>query len=248
VTSGSIARALCAQADEELTEAAFRTGDFSAATQLFGEARMLAEQEGDLEAQALAVGGIAMTHHYRNIAKLIEGQALAEADVTAEEELMREALVIWQEIGDAAGTAGALFGLGLVFQVLREDWASAMPYFWQSFGLAEAVEERGDLYGRAEIHRHLGFYYLVEDVRPTEAVRQLGHSLALRERLGDPRRIPSGLVALGEAEMAAGNPQRAVELLSRAVILAREASLQSWRIHDAEESLRAARAAVAATT
>jgi len=35
-------------------------------------------------------------------------------------------------------------------------------------------------------------------------VRQLGYSLALREKLGDPRRIPSALVALGEAEMAAG--------------------------------------------
>jgi hypothetical protein len=46
-----------------------------------------------------------------------------------------------------------LLGLGLVFQVLRGDWAAAMPYFWRSFGLAEAVEESGDLYGRSEIHR-----------------------------------------------------------------------------------------------
>jgi len=74
-------------------------------------------------------------------------------------------------------------------------------------------------------------------------VRQLGYSLALREKLGDPRRIPSALVALGEAEMAAGDLQRAVELLSRAVASARDADLLPWRIQDAEENLRKAEAA-----
>jgi tetratricopeptide (TPR) repeat protein len=121
-----------------------------------------------------------------------------------------------------------------------------MRYFWQAFGLAEALEESGDLYGRSEIHRHVGFYYLVEDVRPREAVRQLGHSLALRERLGDPRRIPSALVSLGEAETAAGNLPRAVELFRRAVPLAHEAALLPWRIADAEQNLRQAEAAAAA--
>ena len=100
---------------------------------------------------------------------------------------MRRALAIWREIGDPAGTARALFGVSLVFQVLRGDWDAAMPYLWQSFGLAEAVEESGDLYGRSEIHRHVGFYYLVEDVRPREAVRQLGYSLT---RVAPPAHPP----------------------------------------------------------
>jgi tetratricopeptide (TPR) repeat protein len=121
-----------------------------------------------------------------------------------------------------------------------------MPYYWQAYGLAEAAEESGDLYACSEIHRHLGFYYLIEDVRPAEAVRRLGYSLALRERLGDARRLPSGLVALGEAEMAAGNLARAVELLSRAARLAREAGLLPWRIRDAEQALGKAEAALAA--
>jgi len=157
---------------------------------------------------------------------------------------MRRALAVWQETGDAAGTARGLFGVSLVFQVLRRDWGAGMPYLWQSFGLAEAAGEGGDLYGRSEIHRHLGFYYLAEDARPREAVRQLGYSLALREKLGDPRRVPSALVALGEAEMAAGNPRRAAGLLSRAVALAREAGLLPWRIRDAEQNLRQAEAAL----
>jgi hypothetical protein len=78
-------------------------------------------------------------------------------------------------------------------------------------------------------------------------MRQLGHSLALREKLGDPRRIPSALVALGEAELAAGHPQRAAERLSRAVTLAREANLLPWRIRDAEQNLREAEAIARAT-
>ena len=229
-----------------MTEAAFRTGEFTEAERLLAEARILAERDGDRAAEALAVGGLGMAQHYRNIATLISGATPAEADVAAEEELMRRALALCEESGDPAGTARALFGVGLVFQVLRRDWAAAMPYFWRAYGLAEAVEESGDLYGRSEIHRHLGFYYLAADVRPKEAVRQLGYSLALRERIGDPRRIPSALVALGEAEMAAGNLRRAVELLRRAVILAREAGLQPWRVRDAEQNLRAAEAALAA--
>jgi hypothetical protein len=68
----------------------------------------------------------------------------------------------------------------------------------------------------------------------------------LRERLGDARRLPSGLVALGEAEMAAGNLPRAVEPLNRAARLAREDGLLPWRIQDAEQSLGKAEAALAA--
>jgi tetratricopeptide (TPR) repeat protein len=248
IQPGRTARQFWAAADEALTEAAFRTGEFAEAERLFGEARTLAERDGDRETEALAVSGLGMTHHHRNIVKLVSGRVPADADVAAEEELMRRALAIWKEIGDSAGTARGLFGVGLVFQVLRRDWAAAMPYFWPSFALAEAVEESGDLYLRSEIHRHLGFYYLVEDVRPYEAARQLGHSLALREKLGDPRLIPSALIALGEAEMEAGNPQCAVELLTRAVAAAREADLLPWRIGDAEQSLRKAQSASSAAT
>jgi len=241
---GGAARPACAAADEALTAAAFCTGDLAAAERLCAEAQALATRAGDREGEAFAVGGLGMALHYRNLARLVDGAAPADADVAAEEELMRRALAIWQETGDPAGTARGLFGVSLVFQVLRRDWDAGMPYLWQSFGLAEAVEESGDLYGCSEIHRHLGFYYLAEDVRPREAVRRLGYSLALRERLGDPRRIPSALVALGEAEMAAGNPRHAADLLSRAVTLAREAKLLPWRIQDAEQNLRQAEAAL----
>jgi hypothetical protein len=121
-----------------------------------------------------------------------------------------------------------------------------MPYLWQAFGLAEAVEEGGDLYGASEIHRHVGFYYLYEDVRPAEAVRRLGYSLTLRERLEDLRRLPSALVALGQAELAVGEPRHAAEHLYRAAELARAGGLLPWRVRDAEQTLAAAEAALGA--
>jgi tetratricopeptide (TPR) repeat protein len=242
------ARSLCVAADEALTAAAFCTGDFAAADRLFTQAQALAAGAGDWAGEAFATGGLGMVLHHRNLGQLIDGSAPADTDVDAEEELMRRALVIWQETGDPAGTARGLFGLSLVFQVLRRDWDAGMPYLWQAFGLAEAAEEAGDLYGRSEIHRHLGFYYFVADPRPQEARRQLGYSLALREKLGDPRRIPSALVALGEAELAAGHPQRAVERLTRAVTLAREANLLPWRIRDAEQNLREAESIARSTS
>lgn len=239
---------LCTAADEALVQAAFCSGEFAEPERLFAEAQAAAARDGDRAGEAFALGGLGLVQHYRCIPKLIDGVALTDAEVAAEQDLMRRALAIWQDTGDPAGTARGLFGMSVVFQVLRRDWAAGMPYLWQSFGLAEAVEEAGDLYGRSEIHRHLGFYYLAEDVRPPEAVRQLEHSLALRERLDDPRRVPSALVALGEAELAAGNPRRAAGLLSRAVTLAREAGLLPWRIHDAERNLRQAEAACAPLT
>jgi pentatricopeptide repeat protein len=242
--AGKPGRKLNTDADEALIEAAFRSGNFDKAERLFREVLSLAERGGDRETEALAIFGVGMTHHYRNIGKLIDNLTPDKADVAAEEELMRRALTLALEIGDSAGTARAMFGMGLVYQVLRGDWTTAMRYFWPAYGLAEALEESGDLYGRSEIHRHVGFYYLVEDIRPKEAIRQLSHSLVLRERLRDPRRIPSALVALGEAEMVAGNPPRAVELFSRAVTLARETDLQPWWTQDAEQNLRTAKAAL----
>jgi tetratricopeptide (TPR) repeat protein len=225
---------LYAAAGEALAEAAFRSGDFGVAEGLYQRA---AAEAGDRAGEARAIGGLGMTHHYRNIAVLIDGGTVPGDAVDAEEELMRRSLELWRGTDDAAGTGAALFGVGLVMQVLRRDWDAAMTYFWPAFGLAEAVADAGDLYGCSEIHRHIGFYYLVADVRPREAVRRLDRSLELREQLGDPRRIPSGLVALGEAELAAGNRRRAVELLTRAVAVAREANLHPGRIKDAENAL-----------
>ena len=122
-----------------------------------------------------------------------------------------------------------------------------MPYLWQAFGLAEAVEESGDLYGA------LGDPSAPRSSAPVQGRRARGGGPAAQAfaraavALGDLRQVPSALVALGQGRrLAAGDPRRAAESLYRAAELARAAGLLPWRIQDAEQALAAAEAAVRA--
>ncbi|HKD89251.1 MAG TPA: tetratricopeptide repeat protein [Streptosporangiaceae bacterium] len=234
-------RALLAAGDDALADAAFRTGDFGSARELLEAAHAAAAQSAEVSEKAGALDALGMLAHHENITKLMGGSAVSEADIDAEERLFRQALACWQELGEPPDSAQSLFGLGLVYQVLHSDWTTAMPYYWQALGLITgqaAVEP----YLRSEVHRHVGFYFLAEASQPAEAVRHLQISLDLREELGDPRRIPSGLVALAQAELEAGDRDRAIELLTRAVAEGREAGLLPERIKDAERALAEAEA------
>lgn len=229
---------------EALFDAAFRTGDFTEARASIEAARELARRDGDELAEAGAADHLGMLIHYELITGyLMNGLAAPAPEAAAEEEQFRAALATQRRLGDQAGAARSLFGLGLVFQVLRRDWDGAMPYFWQALDLIGYVEAAGDYYSCSEFHRHVGFYYHYENVQPAEAVRHLQLSYEFRERLGDPRRIPSALVALGEAVLAAGDADRALDVLRRAVDSARESGLALSRIEDAERALREAEAA-----
>jgi len=66
-----------------LIEAAFCTGEFAGAERMFAEAEAVATRDGDRERAALAAGGLGMTRHHRNIAKLVTGGAVAEAEAAA---------------------------------------------------------------------------------------------------------------------------------------------------------------------
>jgi tetratricopeptide (TPR) repeat protein len=243
MTTTDEVRELLLGASEALIEASFRTGDFAPAREQAEAAHAEAARGTDLAAQASALDTLGMLAHYENIASLMSGSAVATADIDAEERLFRQALSCWQSAGPPAASAQSLFGLGLVFQVLHSDWTTAMPYYWQALGLVASSDSGADPYLRSEVHRHIGFYFLVEAAQPAEAVRHLQISLDLREELGDARRIPSGLVALGQAELEAGNRERAVEILRRAVADARAAGLLPARIEDAERALTDAEAA-----
>src|SRR5580700_1435296 len=61
---------LYAAAGEALAEATFRSGDFGVAEGLYQRA---AAEAGDRAGEARAIGGLGMTHHYRNIGVLIDG-------------------------------------------------------------------------------------------------------------------------------------------------------------------------------
>jgi tetratricopeptide (TPR) repeat protein len=229
--------ALLAEGDDALTEAAFRTGDFGRARELLESARAEAAPGADVAAQARSLDLLGLLLHYENITKLMGGSAVSADAVEAEERMFRQALACWQQLGEPVGTAQSLFGLGLVYQVLHSDWMTAMPYYWQALGLVSDPGANADLYLRSEVHRHVGFYYLVEAMQPGEAERHLKISLDLREELGDSRRISSGLLALGQAVLESGGRDHAVELLQRAVTVARAANLLPEWIREAERAL-----------
>ena len=133
---------LLAAAEEEFAEAGFRTGDFARVRELLAEALAGAEQAGDLAGRARALDLLGMVAHYDNLAKLMSGHRVPAHEIDAEERLFRQALAAWHAAGQRAATAQALFGLGLVYQVLHGDWTSAMPYFWQALELVDAEPRR----------------------------------------------------------------------------------------------------------
>jgi tetratricopeptide (TPR) repeat protein len=229
--------AILAEGDDALIEAAFRTGDFDRARELLEAARDEAARVEDVAAQARSLDLLGLLLHYENISTLMGGSAVSADAIDAEERMFRQALSCWQQLGEPVGAAQSLFGLGLVFQVLHSDWMTAMPYYWQALGVVADPDVKADLYLRSEVHRHVGFYFLVEGMQPGEAERHLQISLDLREELGDSRRIPSGLLALGQALLESGNRDRAVEVLRRALAESRSAELLPERIREAEHAL-----------
>ncbi len=228
------AEALLAAGNEAMLEAAFRTGDFATAEETLNEARAVAEKAGDRASEAAALDRLGMLMHFRQL-----DEDVAHADTAAEEALFQRALTIRREIADLAGAADSLFGIGLVHQVFSEDWDTAMPYYWEALALAE--RHAGPL-TRSEVHRHIGFYYLVADVQPERALFHLQTSHDLRAEHGDERWIPGGTVALGEALVAAGRRDEGVQRMREAVQQARDTGLRPDRIAWIEQSLTEAEA------
>ncbi|MEV4636879.1 tetratricopeptide repeat protein [Actinoplanes sp. NPDC049548] len=220
--------------NEALYEAAFRTGNYAEAEAAFTGLLERARETGDRSLEAAALDRLGMLTHFRALE-----DDLATADSEAEERLFQEALRIRREIGDAAGTAESLFGLGLVHQVLRGDWDAAMPYYREALELAE---KHGDLLLRSEVHRHIGFYHTASDLQSDLALHHLKISHDLRAELGDPRWIPGGTVALGLAELADGLREQGLAHVRQALQQARDAGLSAQRIGWIEHFLQEAEA------
>jgi tetratricopeptide (TPR) repeat protein len=225
---------LLAAGTEATLEAAFRTGDYDGAEALLEAALRRAEADGDRAAEAGALDQLGWLMHFRTLDR---DRAGAEPD--AEESLFERALAIRRELGDLAGTAASLFGMGLVHQVLRRDGEAAMPYFREALALAD---EHASALVRSECHRHVGFFYMMEDVQPDQGLRHLRISLELREQWGDPRWVPGGTLALGLAELVAGMRAEGIAHIRQSVQQARDAGLSERRIQGAEDWLRRAEA------
>jgi tetratricopeptide (TPR) repeat protein len=224
-----------AAGNEAMIEAAFRTGDYEAAERTFQELLTLARADGDRALEAAVLDRQAMLMHFR----ALDDDDLGKADSEGEEALFQQALEIRRDLGDPAGTAESLFGVGLVHQVLRQDWEAAMPYYWEALDLAD---RHGDLLLRSEVHRHVGFYYAMSDLQSDKALEHLRVSHELRAELGDPRWIPGGTIALGIAELADGLREQGLAHVRESIAQAREAGLSAHRLAWMQEFLAKAEA------
>jgi tetratricopeptide (TPR) repeat protein len=223
-----------AAGNEAMVEAAFRTGDYEPAERTYQELLTRARADGDRALKAAVLDRQAMLMHFR----ALEGDP-AQADSDGEEALFQQALEIRRDLGDQAGIAESLFGLGLVHQVLRQDWDAAMPYYWEALDLAE---RHGDLLLRSEVHRHVGFYYANSDLQSDKALEHLRISHELRAELGDPRWIAGGTMALGIAELVDGLREQGLAHVREAVAQAHEAGLSAQRVAWMEQFLEKAEA------
>ncbi|HEX4222536.1 MAG TPA: tetratricopeptide repeat protein [Pseudonocardiaceae bacterium] len=229
MTTHDQAAELLADGAEALLEASFRTGDYTIAQVKLNQAREVVD---DRTTQAAIADRLGWLLHFQ---ALDNDRDTSRAD--EERALFQQALDIRRELGDLGGVAAALFGIGLVHQVLWRDWDTAISLFREALALAE----HADVITRSEIHRHIGFYYMIADPQPEPAAEHLRTSLELRHEHDDKRWLPSGSQAFGWAMIANGRQDEAVGLIGEALDQARAVGLRASRIAAVEESLRLAR-------
>jgi tetratricopeptide (TPR) repeat protein len=203
----------------ELLEAAWRrTGDYGAAEAPLAAARRLAEDCGDRATLAGALDRLGFLLHFQNLERrrpdgTTDGDPGRVADELA---LFERALALRRELGDDAATAESLFHVGLVHQLFTGRWDEAEDRFQEAHALAE---DSGDVMLRSEIHRHLGAVrWHAGDFEA--AIRELERSLELRRSDGLEDMVPSALIGLGHAHLAAGHRAEAIDNLRRGVELA----------------------------
>jgi tetratricopeptide (TPR) repeat protein len=164
--------------------------------------------------------------------RILHAQFLAEQKEDPRElEFFERGLELARSLGDPALEAQALFWVGLVHQVVRGDHEESLPYFRDSFDLAE---KNDDAITMSYAARHLGFVALV-DGRESDAWTSFEKSVALRRAEGFLPGVAAGLLTLGEVAAEHGRPEQARELLLEARALAEQVGAEPFlrRIEEA---------------
>jgi hypothetical protein len=218
------------------------TADYAPVGHRLDQLTRLASTDGDRAARSTLLSLRGMLLHYQAID--LDAAARAELDDSAEHSLFIAAL-------DAAGAgpgseiprARALFGLGLVEQVLRGDLATAAPLFDDALALLDDVGAEPSLL-RSEVVRHVGFDRVLRAGESTAGLQLLTESLSIRERLSEPGWMSSGHTALSFATRAAGRLAEAVAHAERAVDFAERLGLRASHLDAARRQLDESRAAL----
>lgn len=174
-----------------------------------GETSSLATADQGLDAVeadlALARGRLAH-------ARFLDGRA----EDARELELFQKAGELFGRLGDARGEGEALFWVGVVHQVVRDDTETALPSFTRALELATKA---GDRLTMSYALRHLGF---AEDMagRPDAAQAHLEESTRLRRELGFLPGVAANLITLAEFSAGQNRRDEADALLKEAAELA----------------------------
>ncbi|WP_435204738.1 tetratricopeptide repeat protein [Micromonospora sp. bgisy143] len=174
-----------------------------------GDATSLDEAERDLVAleadTALARG------------RLLHARFLETgAEDAAELSLFERAAQLYREVGDARGEGEALFWVGTVHQVIRQDQATADPSFARA---RELATEAGDELTLSYVLRHLCFGE--QAAGRVEVARELlEESTRLRRKLSFTPGVAANLIGLADLAASDGDRDAARGLLDEAASLA----------------------------
>jgi tetratricopeptide (TPR) repeat protein len=171
----------------------------------------LAEGRGWLDA-ALAQGRNAPPELRARALHAAGSLATRQGDYEAAAGLFEESLALWEELGDAAGTARSLLSMGTV-AAEQGDQERAIELSERS---AELYQESGDQRGHAHAVSNLGGIAL-ERGEYAKAAQLSEQAYGLFETLEDAEGMAFALVNQGFAALSEGQHDRAVEHLREAL-------------------------------
>jgi tetratricopeptide (TPR) repeat protein len=211
----------------------YGTGDYD---EIIDRVRKISADPSHQSRERAAAGVLqGMAMHYSAIE--LPPSERAEIDPLPERQTFDAALAACDPHTEPHTAAGALFGLGLVEQVLQGDFELSAPRFVSAFEiLAPSGDVDATLLG-SEIVRHIGFDHLVRQNDLDAAVDWLMRSLRSRERLAESGWIASGHRALAMAYRRGGDMARAVEHAEHALASAERAGLRPSHIAGARDEL-----------
>lgn len=145
----------------------------------------------------------------------------------AELGLFERAATLYHELGDGRGEGEALFWVGIVHQVIRDDHATALPRFQRA---QELLTKAGDDLRLSYVVRHLGF--VEQGAGRIDAARALlEESVRLRREVGFWPGVAAGVLSLAQLAHESGDSAAAARLLDEATEVAIEcgaAGILGW--------------------
>lgn len=129
-----------------------------------------------------------------------------------EMDFFKRGLDLRKEHGSSSQVAESVFHIGLVHDVIRQEYDKALPYHQEAYKLATETDDKLIM---SYAIRHIGFTKLaVEDL--AGAKQDFTESLELRESIGFKPGIAFSLATLARVELMENNNKQALAYLKKA--------------------------------